>query len=294
VQVTTRTCMAYSGGNMQGVAVTASNLGNIAACAGCTSTTTPCPAVPACVTYQCTIGAFSACSVTCGSGVQSRTVSCTAFTYNNAVGAGNVFGAASTSTVDLDVCAQNGQPCQGATSQPCTMCPVGNTMVAAPVFNPVVTPIFNPVVTPIAPVFTPIVNPTPIVTPVVTPVVTPPVVPVTPATCAKDATCFGGKYVCEGCCTGDGKATDGTDCWDQQYTRERCCNAAVRRSRAREAAPVNTDSSNALLPALAACSGLIVISALVASTWMVATARAKKALTEAKFESSNDIACQTE
>jgi hypothetical protein len=169
-------------------------------------------------------------------------------------------------------------------------------MVAAPVFNPVVTPIFNPVVTPIVnptPIVTPIVNPTPIVTPVVTPVVTPPVVPVTPATCAKDATCFGGKYVCEGCCA-DGKATDGSDCWTGQYTRERCCNAAARRSRAREAAPVNTDSSNALLPALAACSGLIVISALVASTWMVATARAKKAFTEAKFASANDIACQTE
>jgi hypothetical protein len=178
------------------------------------------------------------------------------------------------------------------------LAPVFNPVVTpiAPAFNPVVTPIapaFNPVVTPIAPAFNPVVTPlTPIINPVVNPIPNP-VVPVTPATCAKDATCFGGKYVCEGCCA-DGKATDGSDCWTGQYTRERCCNAAARRSRAREAAPVNTDSSNALLPALAACSGLIVISALVASTWMVATARAKKAFTEAKFASANDIACQTE
>jgi hypothetical protein len=55
------------------------------------------------------------------------------------------------------------------------------------------------------------------------------------------------------------------------------------------------ESKNTLLPVLAACSGLIVISALFATTWMVADARARKAV---KFEQNvfvgNDIGCQTE
>ena len=44
------------------------------------------------------------------------------------------------------------------------------------------------------------------------------------ATCAKDPRCFGGKYVCAGCCA-TGKTTDGRSCWSGwRYTKSRCCN----------------------------------------------------------------------
>jgi hypothetical protein len=87
VQVTQRTCVAYSGGNTQGVPVTTSNLGTIGACAGCTSTSTPCPAVPACVTYGCVTSGTSSCVATCGvAGVQVITRTCVAYSGTNAQG----------------------------------------------------------------------------------------------------------------------------------------------------------------------------------------------------------------
>jgi hypothetical protein len=55
------------------------------------------------------------------------------------------------------------------------------------------------------------------------------------------------------------------------------------------------DSTSALLPVLAACSGFVVLSALLATTWMVADARARKASrTELSLRESNDMGVQTE
>merc|ERR1712054_184938 len=55
------------------------------------------------------------------------------------------------------------------------------------------------------------------------------------------------------------------------------------------------DSTSALLPVLAACSGFVVLSALLATTWMVADARARKAArTELSLRESNDMGVQTE
>merc|ERR1712224_769246 len=75
VTVRTATCMSYTGGSTVGVPVTT---GNFAGCGNCVSQTSPCPPVPACVSYVCSIGAYSACSVTCGAGVQTRAVQCLA------------------------------------------------------------------------------------------------------------------------------------------------------------------------------------------------------------------------
>merc|ERR1719399_230752 len=83
-RTTTRTCMAYSGGSTTGTAVT--NMAGIAACAGCQSVVSACPALPPCITYACQVGPLSGCSVTCGSGVQTRTTTCVATSYA-AVGA---------------------------------------------------------------------------------------------------------------------------------------------------------------------------------------------------------------
>ena len=77
-------------------------------------------------------------------------------------------------------------------------------------------------------------------------------------------------------------------------------NIASRRSlRQEEAREVEsqqqTTESSALLPVLAGFSGLIVLSALVATTWMVADARAKKAMrAELSLRASNDMGVQTE
>jgi len=76
-------------------------------------------------------------------------------------------------------------------------------------------------------------------------------------------------------------------------------NIASRRSLRQEAREVEsaqqTTDSSALLPVLAGFSGLIVLSALVATTWMVADARAKKAMrAELSLRASNDMGVQTE
>merc|ERR550514_2205282 len=80
VTIRTATCMAYSGGSTNGVAVANFDATNTlyAGCGNCVSQTSPCPPVPACVSYVCSIGAYSACSVTCGAGVQTRAVQCLA------------------------------------------------------------------------------------------------------------------------------------------------------------------------------------------------------------------------
>merc|ERR1719359_2574365 len=57
------TCMSYTGGSTVGVPVTTSNFGNFAGCGNCVSQTSPCPPLPPCVTYQCSYGSVSACSV---------------------------------------------------------------------------------------------------------------------------------------------------------------------------------------------------------------------------------------
>jgi hypothetical protein len=55
------------------------------------------------------------------------------------------------------------------------------------------------------------------------------------------------------------------------------------------------ESNSTLLPALAACSGLIVLSALFATTWMVASARARKLVAqEQSLKTGNDMGVQTE
>jgi predicted esterase len=43
-----------------------------------------------------------------------------------------------------------------------------------------------------------------------------------PATCAKDTTCFDSNYQCQGCCS-TGIAKNGAGCWDAVYTVSRCC-----------------------------------------------------------------------
>ena len=40
--------------------------------------------------------------------------------------------------------------------------------------------------------------------------------------CVRDAKCFDGVFVCEGCCK-DNKNTMGGACWDQTFTKQRCC-----------------------------------------------------------------------
>ena len=130
VTIRTATCMSYTGGSTVGVPVTTSNFGNFAGCGNCVSQTSPCPPVPACVNYVCSIGAYSACSVTCGAGVQTRAVQCLA------QGGGQTGQA-----VSLSLCP--GGTCQGALTQPCTMCPSNtgfNTGFITPTFT---TPTFN-------------------------------------------------------------------------------------------------------------------------------------------------------
>merc|ERR1719454_1381459 len=79
--------MSYTGGSSVGVPVTTSNFGNFAGCGNCVSQTSPCPPVPACVTYQCVYGAASSCVATCGvAGVTIRTATCMAYSGTNTVG----------------------------------------------------------------------------------------------------------------------------------------------------------------------------------------------------------------
>jgi hypothetical protein len=166
-----------------------------------------------------------------------------------------------------------------------------------------VTPVFNPIVTPIAPVFNPIV--TPISPPVMVPPVVTPVTPVAPAGLPAESTltadqrkCFGGVYVYSGCCT-TGLATNGNSCWTAQYTKTACCPSGTPENPSRRSGRTSqlqeASDSSSLLPALAACSGFIVLSALVATTWMVAGARTRKQMQlQRQLCTGNDMACQTE
>jgi len=243
VTIRTATCMSYSGGSNVGVPVTTSNFGNIAGCGNCVSQTSPCPPVPACVNYVCSIGAYSACSVTCGAGVQTRAVQCLA------QGGGQTGQA-----VSLSLCP--GGTCQGALTQPCTMCP-SNTG-----FNTgFITPTF------IAPQ---VVNTggfvwTPVTSPITTPTFTTPTF-TTPAVGCNPAIQFCG----------------------QRRSGSKTVEAAAAPS-------TETDSDSTLLPVLAGSAGLIVLMAGLATTWMVADARARKsAKLEASLYVGSDMATQTE
>ena len=82
-----------------------------ALCPGtCQSSTSPCPALPCCASYQCQVGAFSQCSTSCGQGVMSRAASCL-----KTCGGVN-------SQVSVAECNSNRVACNGD-SQPCTICP---------------------------------------------------------------------------------------------------------------------------------------------------------------------------
>jgi hypothetical protein len=243
VTIRTATCMSYSGGSNVGVPVTTSNFGNFAGCGNCVSQTSPCPPVPACVSYVCSIGAYSACSVTCGAGVQTRAVQCLA------QGGGQTGQA-----VSLSLCP--GGTCQGALTQPCTMCP-SNTG-----FNTgFITPTF------IAPQ---VVNTggfiwTPVTSPITTPTFTTPTF-TTPAVGCNPAIQFCG----------------------QRRSGSKTVEAAAAPS-------TETDSDSTLLPVLAGSAGLIVLMAGLATTWMVADARARKsAKLEASLYVGSDMATQTE
>merc|ERR1719498_779074 len=97
-RTTTRTCMAYSGGSTTGTAVT--NMTGIAACAGCQSVTSACPALPPCITYQCVTGQTSACPFTCGA-AGSRTTTRTCMAYSG----GSTTGTAVTNMTGIAACA---------------------------------------------------------------------------------------------------------------------------------------------------------------------------------------------
>ena len=44
------------------------------------------------------------------------------------------------------------------------------------------------------------------------------------APCARDKSCFDANYDCESCCARD-RATNGAPCWDEVYSRSRCCSS---------------------------------------------------------------------
>jgi len=123
-QFTVRTCMAYSGTSTVGTAYTPPAGQALPAGCGtsCASFPTPCPALPPCITYQCQIGALSACSVTCGQGVQTRSVQCISTSYAS-VGA-----PATTNSVNLSLCSN----CAAQPAQACVLCPTTTRTIVIP------------------------------------------------------------------------------------------------------------------------------------------------------------------
>ena len=89
-----------------------------ALCTGnCQSSTTPCPALPCCSTYQCQIGAFSQCSTSCGSGQITRAATCMKTCDGQTI---QVSTAECASALNAP-CSGDSQPCNTATLQ----CQVG-------------------------------------------------------------------------------------------------------------------------------------------------------------------------
>merc|ERR1711988_1353960 len=67
----------------------------------------------------------------------------------------------------------------------------------------------------------PVATPAPVPVPTAAPVTSGPV----QGACVymKDAMCFDTwLYTCEGCCT-TGLSSQGSSCWDAEYTKDRCC-----------------------------------------------------------------------
>jgi hypothetical protein len=87
-QTTTQQCVAYTG--VASVGTPVSDASSISACAGCTTTTMPCPALPTCASYVCVTLGTSNCMNTCGAaGVQTTTRYCAHSDHTEVNGAGS-------------------------------------------------------------------------------------------------------------------------------------------------------------------------------------------------------------